>query len=262
MPAANATPQGDNILLEVADLTLRYKSHSRLVTAVWKIGFRVRKGDRFVLLGPSGCGKSSVLKAVGGFLKPAAGQITLEGRPVCEPGPDRIMVFQDFEQLLPWLTVRQNVLFPMRVSRRCSRDEACQRADVVIDAVGLRGFSDAFPHTLSGGMKMRVAIARALAMRPQMLLMDEPFAALDALTRHKMQKELLVLWGQTEFTMLFVTHSIDEAILLGSRILVLTAHPGRVRAEIAADNIGRTDSAVRELKQQINDLLFEPHEST
>lgn len=249
------------VLLKARDLVLQYKTQDRLVTAAWNVQFDVCKGDRFVLLGPSGCGKSSILKAVGGFLKPVAGSITLNGQPVSGPGPDRVMVFQDFEQLLPWKTVRQNVRFPMLASRRFGRAEAVERADAVIETVGLDRFADAFPHMLSGGMKMRVAIARALAMEPDILLMDEPFAALDALTRLKMQQELLALWEQIAFTMLFVTHSIEEAVLVGTRILVLTPHPGRVRAELNSGQFGFNDQdlpAFGALKKRINDMLFQP----
>ena len=168
-------------LLEVRNLVLQYKTWEHLVTATWNVNFDVQRGDRFVLLGPSGCGKSSILKAVGGFLPPVSGAMTLDGKLIRGPGPDRLMVFQEFEQLLPWKTVRDNVMFPMRVTRRFPSREIGPRADEVIEKVGLGRFVDAYPHTLSGGMKMRVAIARALAMEPAILLMDEPFAALDAL---------------------------------------------------------------------------------
>jgi NitT/TauT family transport system ATP-binding protein len=250
-----------DVLLKARDLVLQYKTRDHLVTAAWNVRFDVCRGDRFVLLGPSGCGKSTILKAVGGFLKPAAGQIVLNGRPVTGPGPDRVMVFQDFEQLLPWKTVRQNVQFPMRASRRFPTQDAVRRADAMIEKVGLGQFANAYPHMLSGGMKMRVAIARALAMEPDILLMDEPFAALDALTRLKMQQELLALWEQTGFTMMFVTHSIEEAALVGSRILVLTPHPGRVRAELNAGEFGfqdHDDPRFGVLKKRISDMLFQP----
>ena len=227
----------EQALLEVRNLVLQYKTWEHLVTATWNVNFDVQRGDRFVLLGPSGCGKSSILKAVGGFLPPVSGSMKLDGKLITQPGPDRLMVFQEFEQLLPWKSVRENVMFPMRVTRRFPAREIGPRADEVIEKVGLGRFVDAFPHTLSGGMKMRVAIARALAMEPAILLMDEPFAALDALTRRKMQEELLSLWEQTAFTMLFVTHSIEEAILVGSRILVLSPHPGRVQGRTRRSSI-------------------------
>ncbi|MEX1073537.1 MAG: ATP-binding cassette domain-containing protein, partial [Burkholderiales bacterium] len=169
------------------------------------------------------------------------------------------MVFQEFDQLLPWKTVRQNVLFPMRTSGRYRAREAGERARAVIDKVNLTKFADAYPHMLSGGMKQRVAIARALAMEPDILLMDEPFAALDALTRRKMQEELLRLWDDVRFTVLFVTHSIEEAIVVGSRILVLSPHPGQVRAELNAhlyDHATQDGAAFVRLRQRIHDMLF------
>jgi NitT/TauT family transport system ATP-binding protein len=246
-------------LLSVDGVTLQYKTREHLVTATYRVGFAVHRADRFVLLGPSGCGKSTLLKAVGGFMKPVEGTIALGGRAVERPGPDRMMVFQEFDQLLPWKTVRQNVLFPMLVSGRCGRAEAEDRAQRYIDKVNLAKFADVFPHMLSGGMKQRVAIARAMAMEPDILLMDEPFAALDALTRRKMQDELLRLWDDTRFTMLFVTHSIEEAIIVGSRILVMTPHPGQVRAELDAGGRGRAGPEGAEfqaLQRRIHAMLF------
>jgi NitT/TauT family transport system ATP-binding protein len=235
-------------LLEVDGVTLQYKTRAHLVTATWRVGFRVQRGDRFILLGPSGCGKSTLLKGVGGFLKPVEGTIKLNGKVVQRPGPDRMMVFQEFDQLLPWKTVKQNVTFPLRESGRLARRETEERALAYIAKVGLAKFADVYPHMLSGGMKQRVAIARAMAMEPEILLMDEPFAALDALTRRKMQEELLQLWEDTRFTMLFVTHSIEEAVIVGSRILVLSPHPGQVKAELNPDG----EASIR----RIHDMLF------
>jgi NitT/TauT family transport system ATP-binding protein len=214
----------------------------------------VQRGDRFVLLGPSGCGKSSLLKAVGGYLAPIEGEIRLRDRVVHGPGPDRMMVFQEFDQLLPWKTVEDNVVFPLLASGRLRGREARERARHYIDKVGLTRFAKGYPHTLSGGMKQRVAIARGMAMEPEILLMDEPFAALDALTRRTMQDELLRLWDDTHFTVLFVTHSISEAIRIGTRILLLSPHPGQVRAEL---NSTADPTAQRLLETRINDMLFE-----
>jgi len=239
-------------LLEVEVVTLQYKTKHHLVTATYRVGFRVYRGDRFILLGPSGCGKSSLLKGVGGFLKPVEGSIRLNGRTIERPGPDRMMVFQEFDQLLPWKTVKQNVMFPMLASRRCSAREASERAMSYIAKVGLDRFRDVYPHMLSGGMKQRVAIARAMAMEPEILLMDEPFAALDALTRRKMQDELLQLWDDVRFTVLFVTHSIEEAIIVGNRILVLSPHPGQVKAEINSI----AGDAAEALERRIHGMLF------
>jgi NitT/TauT family transport system ATP-binding protein len=240
-------------LLEVDGVTLRYKTPEHLVTATYRVSFSVWPGDRFVLLGPSGCGKSTLLKAVGGYMAPTEGEIRLKGRPVAEPGPDRMMVFQEFDQLLPWKTVRQNVVFALEASGRLKGRAALERADLYIDKVNLTQFADSYPHTLSGGMKQRVAIARGMAMEPDILLMDEPFAALDALTRRRMQDELLMLWEGTRFTVLFVTHSIPEAIKVGSRILLLSPHPGEVKAEL---NSADSPEAALQLEQRIQHMPF------
>src|SRR4249919_4082903 len=173
-------------LLDVSDVTLRYKTSSAVVTATERVSFSVDRSDRFVLLGPSGCGKSTLLKAVGGYMTPSEGKMRISGREISEPGADRMMVFQEFDQLLPWKTVLENVAFPLLAARRCGRAEARERALSSIEKVNLTKFRDAYPHTLSGGMKQRVAIARAMVMEPDILLMDEPFAALDALTRQRM----------------------------------------------------------------------------
>jgi len=250
-------------LLDVRDVTLQYKTHDHVVTATYRVGFAVYAADRFVVLGPSGCGKSTLLKAVGGYLTPTEGEIRLKDEPIRRPGPDRMMVFQEFDQLLPWKTVRENVLFPMLVSGRVPRKDAVERARAYLDKVNLTRFADQYPHTLSGGMKQRVAIARAMAMEPDVLLMDEPFAALDALTRRKMQDELLELWDEIRFTMIFVTHSIAEAIKCGSRILLLSPHPGQVTAELnSVPRSGAGPDDARLLEQRIHDLLFaEPAEA-
>ena len=246
-------------LLEVADVTLQYKTRDVQVTATRGVGFDVYPADRFVLLGPSGCGKSSLLKAVAGFLRPAAGAIRLNGAPVTGPGPDRMMVFQDFDQLMPWKSVVENVMFPILASGRFPRAEARPRALAAIGKVKLTKFADVYPHMLSGGMKQRVAIARAMAMEPAILLMDEPFAALDALTRRQMQDELLALWDDTRFTVLFVTHSIEEALIIGTRILVLSPHPGQVRAELDATGLGFEEAGSPRfvaLQNRIEAMLF------
>ncbi|WP_240655252.1 ABC transporter ATP-binding protein [Rhodovarius crocodyli] len=216
-------------VLELRDVSLGYRTATGWLTACEGISFSLAEGERLMLVGASGCGKSTLLGAVAGFHAPHAGQLLLDGRPVTQPGPDRMMVFQEFEQLLPWKSVADNIAYPRRLAGT-PRAEGRREAETLIAQVGLTGFADAFPHTLSGGMKMRVAIARALAARPRVLLMDEPFAALDALTRRRMQDELLRLWRDFGFTLLFVTHAIEEAVALGSRILVLSPHPGRVQA--------------------------------
>lgn len=256
---ATAAQREQSVLLGVDDVTLQYPSGTDLVTATWRVSFNVHYMDRFVLLGPSGCGKSSLLKAVAGFLQPADGTIRLRGAPVQKPGPDRMMVFQEFDQLFPWRTVLENVMFPMAARKEWSRRDRRDRALASIEKVGLAEFANAYPHQLSGGMKQRAAIARAMAMEPDVLLMDEPFAALDALTRRRLQDELLKLWDDLHFTMLFVTHGIDEATRIGSRILVLSPHPGQVRAELSCPD--HWDAGQRKLlEQQITEMLLEHKE--
>src|SRR6266705_4113277 len=228
-------------LLDVKGVTLQYKTKDHLVTATYRVDFQVFRSERFILLAPSGCGKSTLLKAVGGYLQPVEGEIRLKGQIVNHPGPDRMMVFQEFDQLLPWKTVKENVKFALTASGKLSGNAAEDKALEYIEKVNLIKFVDSYPHTLSGEMKQRVAIARGMAMEPDVLLMDEPFAAHDALTRRKMQDELLQLWDDTHFTVLFVTHSIEEAIIVGSRILVLTPHPGQVKAELNAHEYGYRD---------------------
>ena len=259
-PARKAEAAAGRAQLQVDGLTLEYATHDRVVRATHRVSFEVQRAERFVLLGASGCGKSSLLKAVAGFLKPREGEIRLDGKAVHEPGPERIVVFQEFDQLPPWKTVLGNVMFPLLASKRADRAAARERALDALRKVGLADFAEAYPHTLSGGMKQRVAIARALAMQPQVLLMDEPFAALDALTRRRMQEELLSLWDEVRFTLLFVTHSIEEALVVGDRILVLSPRPGRVRAELNAHAFGLHSlgsAAFQAQAQRIHRLLFD-----
>lgn len=247
-------------LLAVDQVSLEYRTPQRVVRATHQVSFEIDPADRFVLLGPSGCGKSTLLKAVAGFIQPCEGEIRLQGQRVSQPGPDRIVVFQEFDQLPPWKTVKQNVMFPLLASNTLGRREAEERALHYLEKVGLAAFADAYPHTLSGGMKARVAIARALAMQPKILLMDEPFAALDALTRRKMQEELLLLWEEVRFTLLFVTHSIEEALVVGNRILLLSPHPGRVRAEVHSHQFDLQSLggvAFQQTAQRIHRLLFD-----
>jgi NitT/TauT family transport system ATP-binding protein len=258
----SSEPQDQIPLLRASGVTLQYKTRDHLVTATWRVSFDVFAGDRFVILGPSGCGKSTILKAVGGFIRPVEGEILLRGKLVTRPGPDRMMVFQEFDQLFPWKTTKENVMFSLKKARRCSRAKAERQALQLLENVGLKPFADVYPHMLSGGMKQRAAIVRALAVQPDVLLMDEPFAALDALTRRRMQDELLQLWDEVGFTVLFVTHSIEEAILIGSRILVLSPHPGRVRAELNAHVLGHRDigsPGFAALSKRIHDMLFTAH---
>jgi len=248
-PAATA-------LVSARGVTLQYRSDTAITTATYRVSFEVLETDRFVLLGPSGCGKSTLLKAIGGFIAPVEGEILLRGRPITGPGPDRAFVFQEFDQLLPWKTVLQNISFALTASRKLARRDAADRARHFIDKVGLTRFIDSYPHQLSGGMKQRVAIARAMATEPDVLLMDEPFAALDALTRDRMQSELLRLCSETGFSVVFVTHSIPEAIRIGTRILLLTPHPGQAKAELGCSGSDTSDGDGL-LSQRIHRLLFD-----
>ncbi len=260
MASLSSVPAHDQALLAVDRVSIDYRSAQRVVRATHRVSFDVHEADRYVLLGASGCGKSTLLKSIAGFIEPSEGQIRLDGQPVQGPGPDRVVVFQEFDQLPPWKTVVENVVFPLVASRRAKRADALDRAHEVLAKVGLSKFADAYPHTLSGGMKQRVAIARALAMQPRVLLMDEPFAALDALTRRRMQEELLALWDETRFTLVFVTHSIEEALVVGSRIGILSPHPGRVRAELnshAWDLASMGGADFQAAAQRIHRLLFD-----
>ena len=257
MPSLVAKPAP---LLAVDHVSLEYRTPQRVVRATHQLSFDVYAGDRYILLGASGCGKSTLLKSIAGFIAPTEGEIRLEGKVVTAPGPDRIVVFQEFDQLPPWKTIHQNVMFPLLASGTLGKREAAERAAHYLHKVGLSAFADAYPHTLSGGMKQRVAIARALAMQPRVLLMDEPFAALDALTRRKMQEELLALWDEVRFTLVFVTHSIEEALVVGNRIGLLSPHPGRLRAEINSHQFDLNSMGGAEFQstvQRIHHLLFE-----
>jgi NitT/TauT family transport system ATP-binding protein len=200
----------------------------RPVLALEEVTLDIREREFLALLGPSGCGKSTLLYLVGGFLPTESGQITLDGRAIAGPGPDRGIVFQHFA-LFPWKTVRSNVLYGLERTK-LPREQREQKAQAFIDLVGLHGFEDSYPSQLSGGMKQRTAIARTLAIDPKILLMDEPFGALDAQTRSLMQTELLRIWQRTPKTVIFVTHDVQEAVYLADRVAVMSARPGRIKA--------------------------------
>jgi NitT/TauT family transport system ATP-binding protein len=212
-------------------LTMRFRTRrGEIVTALQDISFEAKDREFAVLVGTSGCGKSTILRLVAGLLPPSDGRVLLDGHSVSGPGADRGMVFQSYT-LFPWLTVRRNVEFGLRL-RGMPAAERARIAEHYIHQVGLAGFEHVYPKELSGGMMQRVAIARALANDPEVLLMDEPFGALDAQTRSLMGELLLRVWGETAKTVLFVTHDIEEALFLGDRVLVMTARPGRIREEI------------------------------
>ncbi len=235
---------------------VRYRVGAADFVAVDNVSLDVAAGERVMLLGPSGCGKSTLLKVIAGFQKPAQGEVRMEGRKITEPGPDRFVVFQEFDQLFPWKTVLGNVADCIRLTRKLPRAEARSRAEKVLEMVGLAGHFDFYPHTLSGGMKQRVAIARAWSVDPAILLMDEPFAALDAQTRASLQEETVKIWHRARRTLIFVTHSIDEALFLGDKIVVMGRSPGRVLRILDnpfAETRDRPESAA--LRHQIRALL-------
>ncbi len=222
-------------LIEIQDLSVVYESErdgNRLL-AVDRVSLCVERGEFVCLLGPSGCGKTSLLSIVDGLILPATGEVRVDGRPVAGPGPDRAMVFQEYG-LFPWRTVWDNIHFGLEVSKQRPRD-ATDRVRWAIDMLGLVGFERRYPYELSGGMQQRVGLARALVLHPRILLMDEPFAALDAMTREVMQQELLRLMGELDQTVLFVTHSIDEALTLADRVVVFTARPAQVAVIVDVD---------------------------
>ena len=209
----------------------RMKRHLPVLAGIDLI---VREGELVAIVGPSGCGKSSFLNAVDGLVKLSGGEIRVDGKAVTAPGPDRAMVFQQ-DSLFPWRTVMRNVMYGLELQGRLPKEQMRARAGALVDLVGLSGFSEHYPHELSGGMRQRVNIARALAPDPQLLLLDEPFAALDAQTREFMQGELLKILSRASKTALFITHQIDEAIFLAGRVVVFSARPARIKAIIDID---------------------------
>ncbi len=215
------------VLLEIKDLGKNYKTAKGIVTALKDVNFTVHRREFVCVIGPSGCGKSTLARILAGLESHTSGEVLLDGKPVTGPGRDRGMVFQGYT-LFPWLTVKKNVMFGLEMNN-LSATEAGREAELWLELIGLEKFAHAYPHELSGGMKQRVAIARALVNQPRILLMDEPFGALDAQSRVKMQAHLLEIWRSIDITVLFITHDLDEAIFLADRILVLKAHPGEVQ---------------------------------
>ncbi len=224
--AVNIVNGAGHILIDRVSHTYR-PARGRPVLALDNVSLAVRDREFIALLGPSGCGKSTLLYLVGGFLPVEEGAILVEGRPIAGPGPDRGIVFQHFA-LFPWKTVRGNILYGLE-RQGMPKEEREKRALDFIELVGLHGFEDSYPSQLSGGMKQRTALARTLAFDPSILLMDEPFGALDAQTRHLMQSELLRIWQATPKTVIFVTHDVQEAVYLADRVAVMTARPGRIK---------------------------------
>lgn len=253
------------VILEVKGLHKRYVSAQGETEALRDIHFKVHRREFVCVIGPSGCGKSTLIRILAGLERHSAGDVLLDGKPVSGPGRDRGMVFQGYS-LFPWLTVKKNVMFGPEMSGH-GRDASEREARLWLDVVGLSKFADAYPHQLSGGMRQRVAIARALVNQPRILLMDEPFGALDAQTRAKMQTHLLEIWRNLDITVLFITHDLDEAIYLADRILVLKAHPGEVQ-EVIEVPVPRprspaqfADPEFRATKARLEALIHPPEEA-
>jgi NitT/TauT family transport system ATP-binding protein len=242
--------------------TFPQRTNGAAVTALHEVSLDVAAGEFVAVVGPSGCGKSTLLDLVAGLATPTSGEVLLDGRAIAGPGLDRGVVFQQYA-LFPWRTARANVEFGLEV-KGLTRLERRDRAHQALDLVGLSGFADRYPHELSGGMKQRVAIARSLAYEPEVLLMDEPYAALDAQTRESLQDELLTIWRRTGSTILFITHSIDEAVYLGERVAVMTSRPGRIKSvvdvrppELSGDDDPRSAPQFAAKRREVWELLHD-----
>jgi ABC-type nitrate/sulfonate/bicarbonate transport system ATPase subunit len=232
MPTSTPQPGAAMPHIEVRNVSLVYDTPSGSVTGLGGVSFDIAKSEFLCLLGPSGCGKTTLLNIIAGFLKPTGGETRIGGQPVSGHGMDRGIVFQDFAQLFPWRTALGNVTFGLEM-KGMPKPERERVAMAQLALVKLEKFAGAYPHHLSGGMQQRVAIARALAYNPSVLLMDEPFAALDALTRDDMQRLLADVWRETRKTVIYVTHNVAEAVYLADRVIVMTPHPGLVKAQVA-----------------------------
>jgi NitT/TauT family transport system ATP-binding protein len=226
----NAAAKGGNrspVIVRIEGVHKVFRTDSREIVALKDINLDIYRGEFICILGPSGCGKSTLLNAIAGFLLPSAGRLIASGEDVTSPGPDRAMVFQEYA-LFPWMTVAENVAFGLEI-KKLSKSDVKSKVDALLEKLQLSDFRDRFPKDLSGGMRQRVAIARALALDSPMMLMDEPFGALDALTRGTLQDELLRIWMEFRKTIIFVTHSIQESIYLADRVVVMTYRPGTVK---------------------------------
>lgn len=249
---SGALPEGGAIA--AADVSKVFRgSDGRPIPALERVSLSVDPGEFVALVGPSGCGKSTLLNLVAGFERPDGGSLLLDGRSIQGPGPDRGVVFQE-AALFPWLTVAQNVAFGPR-NRNLSQERIKETVGALVELVGLAGFERRYPRELSGGMRQRAALAQVLANDPQILLMDEPFGALDAITRYDMQRELLRIWEQRRKTVLFITHSVDEALFLADRVVFMSPRPGRVHATIEVKLSRPRDLASNDLNALRRDAL-------
>jgi NitT/TauT family transport system ATP-binding protein len=220
-------------IVEIKRVSKVFQLQDQTIHALSGASLSIAKGEFVCLIGASGCGKSTLLRIMAGFEQPSSGEALMRGKPITEPGPTRGMVFQDYA-LFPWLSVRENIAFGP-IARGLAGSQVKETVDNFIELVGLNKFANAYPHQLSGGMKQRVAIARVLANDAELVLMDEPFGALDAMTRERLQDELLEIWQRTHLTVVFVTHSVEEAIFLANRVVVMTPGPGRIESDNALD---------------------------
>ena len=248
-----------------ANVSLEFPIASGSLRVVDDVSYDIREGEFVAVIGPSGCGKTTMMGMLAGFQKPTGGEVLLAGRPVAGPGPDRGVIFQEYG-VFPWLTVKQNIAFglTLRANRvpKAEREDVCRR---YLDLMGLTAFASAFPKHLSGGMRQRLALARAYAVKPQLLLMDEPFGALDAQTRSNMQNLLLEILAVEQKTVMLITHSVEEAIYLASRIVVVTARPARVKEIVAVPFGYPRDESIHEqpefgrLRSHIRDLVMDEY---
>jgi NitT/TauT family transport system ATP-binding protein len=244
--------------IEIGKVSKVFSTGEREVVALDDINLDVRRGEFVCLLGPSGCGKSTLLNAVAGFSPPTAGTILVDGKPVQAPGPDRGMVFQEYA-LFPWMTVEKNIAFGLEIKKQ-PKAQIREKVGALLDMLKLQDFRDRYPKDLSGGMRQRVAIARVLALDSPIMLMDEPFGALDSLTRRNLQDELLRIWTEYKKTIIFVTHSIEESIYLADRIVVMTYRPGKIKKDVRVAMPRPRDPSsaeFNELKKELSLLVME-----
>lgn len=255
---------GRDVVIDAKDLVVGYRKLREKVelTALTGVNLQIHKGEFICIVGPSGCGKTTFINVVAGLVEPWKGSMTVNGKPVDGPGPDRAMVFQDYA-LMPWRSVKDNVAFGLEFQKHAlSKAEVRARVQEYIDLVGLRGFEESFPYELSGGMRQRVGIARALVCEPEIMLMDEPFGAVDAMTREGMQGELERIIRKTGQTVVLITHSIDEAITLADRVVVISHRPGRIREIVdvplprpRSEYDVKSETLYHDLREHVWDLL-------
>lgn len=244
--------------IRISEVGKVFSTGGQEVIALEGINLDVKSGEFICLLGPSGCGKSTLLNAVAGFSLPSVGTITVDGQPVQAPGPDRGMVFQEYA-LFPWMTVEKNIAFGLEIKKQ-PKVQIKEKVGALLEMLNLQDFRDRYPKDLSGGMRQRVAIARVLALDSPIMLMDEPFGALDSLTRRNLQDELLRIWMEFKKTIIFVTHSIEESIYLADRIVVMTYRPGKIKKDVGVNILRPRDPssiAFNELKKELSLLVME-----